>query len=75
MSTTLLQLGSGAGFTIDDATDGFGFDEQRIRLYEGRTDEALGETFRSVQWDLRAAARTSTSAAGATVGVRRRLST
>ena len=52
MATTLLQLGTGTGFTIQDATNGFGFGEQRIALYGGFIDETLGETFPFVQWDL-----------------------
>ena len=52
MATTLLQLGTGTGFTIQDATNGFGFGEQRIALYGGFTDETLDETFPFVSWDL-----------------------
>ena len=52
MATTLLQLGTGTGFTIQDATNGFGFGDQLIALYGGFTDETLGETFPFVQWDM-----------------------
>ena len=52
MATTLLQLGTGTGFTIADATNGFGFGQFLVSLYGGFTDETLDETFPFVQWDL-----------------------
>ncbi len=68
MATTLLQLGTGTGFTIVDASNGFGFDEIQIDLYGGFTDEALGETFPFVQWDM-ALRKDFNVGGGATVGV------
>ena len=48
MLTTLLQLGTGVGFTIQDSRLGFGFNEQKIKLYDGFQDGTL--PFQ--QWDL-----------------------
>jgi hypothetical protein len=52
MASTLLQLGTGVGFNIFDATNGFGFGQFQVALAGGFTDEALDETFPFVQWDL-----------------------
>jgi len=52
MATTLLQLGTGTGFSIFDATNGFGFGQFLVSLYGGFTSETLDETFPFVSWDL-----------------------
>ena len=52
MLSTLLQLGTGTGFTILDATNGFGFGQFLVSLYGGFTSETLDETFPFVEWDL-----------------------
>jgi hypothetical protein len=46
--STLLTLGSGLGFTLDDASAGFGPGRQRILLYQGQQEG----TFPYQTWDL-----------------------
>jgi Carboxypeptidase regulatory-like domain len=50
--STLLQLGTGVGFTIDDASQGFDFGKHLIALYGGFQTEALNSSLPFQQWDL-----------------------
>ena len=47
--TTLLQLGTGVGFTITDASHGFDFGVLKVKLNEGFPEDG---TFPFQQWDL-----------------------
>ncbi len=46
--STLLQLGTGVGFTIVDATNGFGVNEIEVKLFDGQPEGTLNFQ----QWDL-----------------------
>jgi hypothetical protein len=48
MLSTLLQLGTGVGFTIADATLGFGPDQFKVKIGDGQP----AGTLNFVQWDL-----------------------
>jgi hypothetical protein len=48
--STLLTLGTGVGFTIADASNGFGFNQFKVRLNEGTPANA--GTFPYQTWDL-----------------------
>jgi len=48
--STLLTLGTGVGFTIADASNGFGFNQFKVRLYDGTPTG--GGTFPYQTWDL-----------------------
>lgn len=48
--STLLTLGTGVGFTITDASNGFGFNQFKVRLNDGTPTG--GGTFPYQEWDL-----------------------
>jgi hypothetical protein len=48
--STLLTLGTGVGFTITDAFNGFGFNDFKVKLYEGTPTG--GGTFPFQTWDV-----------------------
>ena len=50
--STLLQLGTGIGFTITDATNGFDFGKFQVALFGGFQTEALNQSVPFQQWDL-----------------------
>jgi Carboxypeptidase regulatory-like domain/TonB dependent receptor-like, beta-barrel len=51
--STLITLGSGLPFTIDDNSQGFGPNEKRIRLYEGRQEGSFPFDPPYQSWDFR----------------------
>src|SRR5262245_8018949 len=50
--STLLQLGTGTGFTITDASQGFDFGKFQVALYGGFQTQVLDSNLPFQQWDL-----------------------